>query len=129
MSIGWSTSTTMGTLAPFSVSTGRRMIGGAAGGGGVWDPAAWAGPSCNRPRTNASPTAPPATTRSRRRVNAAEPGMNSGTGLVPAWIQLGAAVRPDDIGLERLQRSRVLGELDAFVGLLDAPVDHVAKRG
>ena len=47
---------------------------------------------------------------------------------MPSRIELGAAVGPVDVGLERLHGGRVRIDLHALVRLLDAPVDHVPER-
>src|SRR3954463_4157887 len=45
-----------------------------------------------------------------------------------ARLELGAPIRPVDVRLECLHRVGVRIESHAFVGLLDAPVDHVSQR-
>src|SRR5882672_2877518 len=48
---------------------------------------------------------------------------------VPARVELRLAVRPVDVGFQRLHCVPVRIDLLAFVRLLDAPADHVAQGG
>src|SRR6266508_1493201 len=129
--MGCGTSTRIGTLAPFDVADGMPSTG-------RWSRSCVSDSAPHTRRIAGSASRPAAVEARPRKPRLDTAGRHGGASKsiiaaseasVPTGVELAALVRPDDVGLERLHGLRVVGELLAFVRLLDAPVDHVPERG